>query len=68
MYFCFGQDKEVESYFQEVMAVFERSVEEGSKGEERTLSSRLQELYQKIVSDSNSGTSLSVTELQKHVM
>lgn len=57
MYFCFGQDKEVESYFQEVMAIFEQSVEEGSKGEERTLTSRLQELYQKIVSDSNSGMS-----------
>ncbi|XP_037545796.1 phosphoinositide 3-kinase regulatory subunit 6 [Nematolebias whitei] len=58
---CHGQklaqaltDKEVESYFQEVMAIFEQSVEEGSKGEERTLTSRLQELYQKIVSDSNS--------------
>ncbi|XP_017283182.1 phosphoinositide 3-kinase regulatory subunit 6 [Kryptolebias marmoratus] len=58
---CHGQklaqalrDKDAESYFQEVMATLEQSVEEGNRGEEGALSSRLQELYSKIVSDSNS--------------
>ncbi|XP_013860296.1 phosphoinositide 3-kinase regulatory subunit 6, partial [Austrofundulus limnaeus] len=48
------RDKDAESYFQEVMAIFERSLEEGSRGEEKSLSSHLQELYNKIVSDSDS--------------
>lgn len=46
-----GQD--VESYFQEVMATLERSVEEGGRGEGAALRSRLLQLYSEIVSVSD---------------
>lgn len=49
-----GQD--VESYFQEVMATVEQSVEEGSRGEGGALRGRLQQLYGEIVGDSDAGT------------
>uniref|UniRef100_A0A4W6FQX7 Phosphoinositide-3-kinase regulatory subunit 6 n=1 Tax=Lates calcarifer TaxID=8187 RepID=A0A4W6FQX7_LATCA len=44
-----GQD--IESYFQEVMATLEQSVEEGGRGEGGALRGRLQQLYSEIVSD-----------------
>ncbi|XP_074486617.1 phosphoinositide 3-kinase regulatory subunit 6 [Sebastes fasciatus] len=47
-----GQD--VESHFQEVLAALEQSVEEGSRGERGALKSRLQQLYGKIVTDTDS--------------
>ncbi|XP_056892251.1 phosphoinositide 3-kinase regulatory subunit 6 isoform X2 [Takifugu flavidus] len=44
-----GQD--VESYFQEVMATVEQSVEEASRGEGGALRGRLQQLYSEIVGE-----------------
>lgn len=54
-----GQDmgQDVESHFQEVLAALEQSVEEGSRGERGALKSRLQQLYGKIVTDTDSGRS-----------
>ncbi|KAM4750066.1 phosphoinositide 3-kinase regulatory subunit 6 [Anableps anableps] len=46
-----GQD--VEPYFQEVLATLEQCAEEGYRGEGGMLSSRLQQLYNEIVSDSD---------------
>lgn len=48
-----GQD--VESYFQEVMATVEQSVEEGSRGEGGALRGRLQQLYSEIVGEIDAG-------------
>lgn len=48
-----GQD--VESYFQEVMATVEQSVEEGSRGEGGALRGRLQQLYIEIVGEIDAG-------------
>lgn len=48
-----GQD--VESYFQEVMATVEQSVEEGSRGEGGALRGRLQQLYGEIVGEMDAG-------------
>ncbi|MED6241014.1 hypothetical protein ATANTOWER_013506 [Ataeniobius toweri] len=45
--------QEVEPYFQEVLATLEQCVAEGYRGEGGTLSSRLQQLYSEIISDSN---------------
>ncbi|XP_061590624.1 phosphoinositide 3-kinase regulatory subunit 6 [Cololabis saira] len=47
-----GQD--VEPYFQEVLAVLERAVEEGARGDGATLRSRLQQLHGKILSKADS--------------
>lgn len=54
-----GQDmgQEIEPYFQEVLAALEQSVEEGGKGEGGALWSRLQRLYNEIVTDTDSGRS-----------
>lgn len=49
-----GQD--IESYFQEVLATLEQSMEEGSRGEGGALKSRLLHLYSEIVSGTDSGT------------
>lgn len=51
-----GQD--IESYFQEVMATLEQSVEEGGRGEGGALRGRLQQLYSEIVSDTVGKSSL----------
>lgn len=48
-----GQD--VESYFQEVSATVEQSVEEGSRGEGGALRGRLQQLYSEIVGEIDPG-------------
>lgn len=45
----------VETYFQEVLATLEQSVEEGGRGDGRTLRSRLQQLYSEIVTDTDEG-------------
>lgn len=52
-----GQDmgQDVESHFQEVLAALEQSAEEGSKGDGGLLRSRLQQLYSKILSETDSG-------------
>ncbi|KAK1885624.1 Phosphoinositide 3-kinase regulatory subunit 6 [Dissostichus eleginoides] len=47
-----GQD--VESHFQEVLAALEQSAEEGSRGDGEVLRSRLQQLYSKILSETDS--------------
>ncbi|XP_028423570.1 phosphoinositide 3-kinase regulatory subunit 6 isoform X4 [Perca flavescens] len=47
-----GQD--VESHFQEVLASLEQRAEESGRGEEGALRSRLQQLYNKIVTDTDS--------------
>ncbi|XP_039667089.1 phosphoinositide 3-kinase regulatory subunit 6 isoform X3 [Perca fluviatilis] len=47
-----GQD--VESHFQEVLAALEQRAEESGRGEEGALRSRLQQLYNKIVTDTDS--------------
>ncbi|XP_033986065.1 phosphoinositide 3-kinase regulatory subunit 6 [Trematomus bernacchii] len=47
-----GQD--VESHFQEVLAALEQSAEEGSRGDGGVLRSRLQQLYSKILSETDS--------------
>ncbi|XP_029290634.1 LOW QUALITY PROTEIN: phosphoinositide 3-kinase regulatory subunit 6 [Cottoperca gobio] len=49
-----GQD--AESHFQEVLAALEQSAEEGGRGDEGALKSRLQQLYNKIVPDTDSET------------
>lgn len=48
-----GQD--VESYFQEVLATLEQSMEEGSRGDGGALRSRLLQLYSEIVDGTSSG-------------
>ncbi|XP_027873923.1 phosphoinositide 3-kinase regulatory subunit 6 [Xiphophorus couchianus] len=45
--------QEVEPYFQEVLATLEQCVEDGYRGEGGILNSRLQQLYNEIVSDSD---------------
>lgn len=49
-----GQD--IESYFQEVLATLEQSLEEGNRGEGGALKSRLLQLYSEIVTGAESGT------------
>lgn len=49
--------QDVESHFQEVLAALEQSAEEGSRGDGAALRSRLQRLYNKIVTDTDSGRS-----------
>lgn len=62
-----GQDmgQDVESHFQEVLAALEQRAEEGGRGEGGALRSRLQQLYSKIVTDTDSGRS-SLKILQSH--
>lgn len=50
-----GQD--IEPYFQEVLAALEQSAEEGGRGEGGALRSRLQRVYNEIVTNTDSGRS-----------
>lgn len=59
-----GQD--VESYFQEVMATVEQSVEEGSRGEGGALRGRLQQLYSEIVGEIDAGKRRRGSKSWKH--
>ncbi|KAM9314548.1 phosphoinositide 3-kinase regulatory subunit 6 isoform 1-T2 [Pholidichthys leucotaenia] len=49
----------IETYFQDVLATLEQSVEEGCKGEGAALRTRLLQLYSDIVADTGSGLSSS---------
>ena len=55
---------DVETYFQEVLATLEQSGEEGSRGDGKTLRSRLQQLYSEIVTDTDTGGGFSEKEMQ----
>ncbi|KAM9770672.1 phosphoinositide 3-kinase regulatory subunit 6 isoform 1-T3 [Menidia menidia] len=45
--------QDIEPYFQEVLAILEQSAQEGSRGDGGALRSRLQQLYSKIVADTD---------------